>query len=161
MDFTKADIEQIRIDIESEGQSALSMLIHKDGTLNRQGNGSLPPVKVAAIGMTDGAVFHKLLELLDERVFAHAGVYDMPEKTGTPIRYSLVFLGEKPKVKVFEFRVGLQNKEVGELLPYVDAFINNAAALTNDWYEKALVNNNAANKTVSAAPKKKWWQFGK
>lgn len=136
MDFTKTDIEQIRIDIESEGQSALSMLIHKDGTLNRQGNGNLPPVKVAAIGMTDGAIFRKLVDTLDERIFEQAGIYDHPNKQGQPIRYSLAFTGQKPKIKVIEFRVGLENTDVGDLLPYVDRFINVAAQMTKEQEKK-------------------------
>ena len=107
MDFTKTDIEQIRIDVDSEGQSALSMLIHKDGTLNRQGSGSLPPVKIATMGMTDGAIFRKLVETLDEGIFEKAGIYDHPNKLGQQIRYALVFIGQNPKIKVFEFRVGL------------------------------------------------------
>lgn len=166
MDFTKTDIEQIRIDIESEGQSALSMLIHKDGTLNRQGNGNLPPVKVAAIGMTDGAIFRKLVDTLDERIFEQAGIYDHPNKQGQPIRYSLAFIGQKPKIKVIEFRVGLENTDVGDLLPYVDRFINVAAQMTNDWYEKALINQDTkTDKTETQSKeeetKKKWWKFGK
>lgn len=165
MEFTKADIEQIRIDIESEGQSALSMLIHKDGTLNRQGNGSLPPVKVAAIGMTDGSVFRKLLDSVNENIFDHAGIYDHPNKLGQQIKYTLAFVGEKPKIKVIEFRVGLENQDVGDLLPYVDKLINAAALLTNEWYEKALVNQGANDDKHIASnkiePKKKWWKFGR
>jgi len=159
MDFIKTDIEQIRIDVESEGQSALSMLIHKDGTLNRQGNGSFPPVKVAAIGMTDGVIFKKLVDALDERIFKEAGIYDHPNKKGQQIRYSLALIGQKPKIKVIEFRVGLENNDVGDLLPYVDKFINIAAQMTSDWYDQAVKNQN--NKTKKTESKKKWWQFGK
>jgi|SRR5690554_3527821 hypothetical protein len=166
MDFTKTDIEQIRIDVESEGQSALSMLIHKDGTLNRQGNGSFPPVKVAAIGMTDGAIFRKLVDALDERIFEQAGIYDHPNKQGQQIRYSLAFIGQKPKIKVIEFRVGLENKDVGDLLPYVDRFINAAAQMTNDWYDKAVKNSDNKSEKIDTSnkqseSKKKWWKFGK
>ena len=167
MDFTKADIEQIRIDIESEGQSALSMLIHKDGTLNRQGNGNLPPMKVAAIGMTDGQVFRTLIDALDERIFEQAGIYDHPNKMGQPIRYCVAFVGEKPKIKVFEFRLGLENKDVGDVLPYIDRFISAAAQLTNEWYEKAVKEPTSTgdkgntSDSNDAAPKKKWWKFGK
>lgn len=166
MNFTKKDIEQIRIDVESEGQSALSMLIHKDGTLNRQGNGNFPTVNVAAIGMTDGAIFRKLVDELDEKIFERAGIYDHPNKLGQQIRYSLALIGQKPKIKVIEFRIGLENTDVGDLLPYVDRFINTAAKLTNEWYEKA-VNNQDSNKekkdnsNKNASANKKWWKFGK
>ena len=150
----KEQVEQIRIDVKSDGESVLSMLIHKDGTLNRQGNGSLPPVKVAALGMTDGHVFRTLLDQLDERAFDHAGIYDHPEKPGRQLNYSVVFLGEKPLLRVFEFRVGSGTQNIGELLPYFNQFIINAVSLTDAWYEKAL------NEPVKPEVKKKpWWKF--
>lgn len=167
MDFTKKDIEQIRVDVESDGESALSMLIHKDGTLNRQGNGKFPQVKVAAIGITDGAIFRELVDALNENIFDQAGIYDHPNKLGQHIRYSLAFIGQKPKIKVIEFRIGLENTDVGDLLPYVDKFINTAAQLTDDWYEKTINNqdSNIEKKVISSKNEidtnKKWWQFGK
>lgn len=159
----KDQVEQIRIEVKADGQSALSMLIHKDGTLNRQGNGSLPPVKLAAIGMTDGSVFRQLMTDLDENIFEHAGIYDHPDKRGQQLNYSVVFLGQKPNLKVFEFRVGSETKNVGNVLPYLDQFISKAAILTNEWYDKsqkgeAVLPDNTANSS-SPQTKKPWYKF--
>lgn len=128
------DIQKFRIDIVSAGTSALSMLICRDGTLGRQGNGKLPADEVSVLAGSDGAIFNRLLALLDERIFPHADVYDHPHKTGIPITYSIVFLGQGQDTAIFEFRFGSETADVGELLPYFDGFISQAVALTDDWY---------------------------
>jgi hypothetical protein len=144
--MNKADVEKIRIDIKSGQDSALSMMLCKDGTLGRKGNGQLPPEKIAVLGMTDGAVFKKLIELLDERVFSLAAIFDHPNKLGQPITYTIAFLGESPNIAVFEFRLGLETPDVGDLLPYFDKLISFVVQGTNEWYqnEKAKIQNSAS-----------------
>ena len=134
--MNKADIQKLRIDIVSGSESALSMLVCRDGTLGRQGSGKLPADTAAVRGTSDGKAFSTLIDMLDERVFPHANVYDHPDKPGLPITYSVAFLGKGEDVAVFEFRFGSETRDVGELLPYVDVFIGQAIALTNDWYEQ-------------------------
>lgn len=135
--MTKKDIEQIRIDIELGGQSALSMMLHKDGSIGRSGNGSLPRVGKAVLGQMDKSLFAGLIDGFEERVLAHPGLYDLPEKRGTPLVYRVAFLGPRPQVAVFEFRLGQENRDVGGLLPYFDAFCSRAVALTDEWYAQA------------------------
>ena len=133
--ITKDQIQKIRIDIISDDKSALFMLLDRDGKISRQGNGSLPADEFEVISENDGSIFEALVGALDDRVFEHAGVYDHPDKAGTPITYSVVFLGEDPNVAVFEFRVGTETENVGELLPYFDQFISKTVMATNQWYE--------------------------
>ena len=130
----KSAIEKLRIDILSDGESALSMLISRDGTLSRQGNGKIPADKANVLGSSDGSVFNTLIEMLDERVFPHAAVYDHPHKIGVPITWSIAFLDNNQITMVFEFRFGSETADVGELLPFFDGFISQAVALTESWY---------------------------
>lgn len=130
----KQDIQKFRIDIVSGGVSALSMMLGRDGTLGRQGNGTLPADKESVLGSSDGTIFNSLVEMLDDRIFPHADVYDHPNKIGVPITYSIVFLGHGNETAIFEFRFGSETSDVGELLPFFDGFIAQAVALTNDWY---------------------------
>lgn len=132
--MNKTQIQKIRIDIISNEQSALSMLLDRDGRISRQGSGALPADVFAVESKNDGSIFSALVDALDEQVFAHAGVYDHPDKTGMPITYSVAFLGEQPDVAVFEFRLGTETKDVGELLPYFDQFISKTVLATNQWY---------------------------
>lgn len=130
----KTDIEKIRIDILSTQDSALSMIISRDGTLGRQGNGALPIELTRITGSSDISVFKKLLDRLDENVFPHAGVYDHPHKPGIPLTYSVAFLDKNQNTSLFEFRFSSETRDVGELLPFFDGFISQAIELTNEWY---------------------------
>ena len=140
----KNRIEKLRIDIVSGKDSALSLLLSRDGNIGRQGNGTLP-TDTSVQGGSDGSAFQKLLALLDEQVFAHAAVYDHPHKPGIPITYSIAFLDSAQHSVAFEFRFGSETSDVGELLPYFDGFITQAVALTDAWYaaEKAKLADTA------------------
>lgn len=130
----KSIIEKFRIDIHSGNVSALSLMLGRDGSIARQGNGKLPADMESVLGNSDGSIFSSLIDMLDERVFPHAAVYDHPHKIGLPISYSIVFLGQGQETAIFEFRFGSGTTDVGELLPFFDGFISQAVALTNDWY---------------------------
>ena len=137
----KADIQKIRIDIVSNHANALTLLLERDGAIARQGTGKLPADEVSVQGNSDGSAFNSLINMLDERIFPHAAVYDHPHKIGVPITWSIVFLGRGDDTVVFEFRFGSETPDVGELLPYLDGFISQAVALTDNWYaeEKAKI----------------------
>lgn len=130
----KSIIEKFRIDIHSGSVSALSLMLGRDGSIARQGNGKLPADMASVLGNSDSSIFSSLIEMLDERIFPHADVYDHPHKIGIPISYSIVFLGQGQETAIFEFRFGSGTTDVGELLPFFDGFISQAVALTNDWY---------------------------
>lgn len=138
--MNKQDIQRLRIDIICDGQSALSMLLDRDGRISRQGTGNLPSDEFAVISENDGSIFSSLIDALDERVFEYAGVYDHPNKRGLPITYSVAFMGaQESDVAFFEFRLGTETGDVGELLPFFTQFISKTEAATQQWYaaEKA------------------------
>lgn len=160
--MTKDEVQKIQFDIEADGQSELSLMLCRDGTIGRQGNGNLPAEKTSVLGLTDGNEFATFINLFDDRVFAHQGVFDHPDKRGMPINYSVAFLGAKPNVCRFEFRLGLENKDVGDLLPYFDDLIKKAVALTDAWHSKATAEKEAGlpAKTLDQPPSKKpWWKI--
>lgn len=135
--MNKSDIQKLRIDIVCDDKSALSLLMDNEGRVSRQGSGALPADDFSVMSVGDGSIFAALVAALDERVFDHAGVYDHPDKSGLPITYSVAFLGAGPEdVAVFEFRLGTETREVGELLPYFDQFISKAVMATDEWYQK-------------------------
>lgn len=145
--MNKDQIQKFRIDIVCDEKSALSLLMDREGRVSRQGSGSLPVDEFSVMSENDGSIFAHLIGAMDERVFDHSGVYDHPDKSGLPITYSIAFLGETPEdVAVFEFRLGTETADVGELLPYFDQFISKAVMATNDWYvaEKAAAEQKGA-----------------
>ena len=136
--MNKNDIDQIRIEIECGGESALSMMLHRDGTAGRSGNGSLPRDGIAVLGIIDKRVFKTLIDSLDERIFPQAGAYEIKNKIGTPVTYGVAFLRKDKPLASFEFRLGLDNRDAGNLVAYLDGFIQHAVALTNDWHQETL-----------------------
>jgi hypothetical protein len=165
MEFSKDSIIQIVIDIDVESESILSMRIHKDGTLQRKGNGNIPPIGIAAIGMTDGGVFRKLIDLLHEGILQHAGTYEQIEQTGTPVTYRIVFMGEKPNFRILEFRISSDSDNCGVIFKYMVGYVQAAIQWTDKWYHQALVENkvitNPETAIRCAGPKQPWWLFGK
>lgn len=138
--MNKAEIQQIRIDIECGGETALSMVLYRDGTLGRSGNGSLPRDGITCLGMSDGSAFSTLIDSLNEGVFPHVGTHEIKDKKGTPVRYAIGFLGTGDRLLAgFEFRMGLDNRDAGNLVAYFDGFIQHAVALTNDWHKETLL----------------------
>jgi len=130
-----SEIEKVRIDIQSDGVSAMSLMISRIGEMMRQGSGNFPADEFVADGDIDPNIFLQLIEDLDEKIFPHAAVYDHPEKLGQPLTYSIAFLDKQDRTLVFEFRFGTETKDVGDLLPYFEQFISKALILTNDWYQ--------------------------
>ena len=136
----KTEIQKFRIDIVCDDKSALSLLMDSEGRVSRQGSGAMPAEDFSVMSVGDGSIYAALIDALDERVFDHAGVYDHPDKSGLTITYSVAFLGSSPEeVALFEFRLGTETADVGELLPYFDQFISKAVMATEEWYraEKA------------------------
>jgi hypothetical protein len=149
---TKDEIQKIRFDIEADGQSALSMALDRDGTIARQGNGDIPARKQSVLGMSDGSVFRQLIEIIDEGVLDKQGIFDHPNKQGMPIKYTIAFLGPQPNVRYFEFRLGTESKDVGDLLPYFDNLIQTAVRNTESWFVQAT------NPQPPPAKPKPWWK---
>lgn len=133
----KEEIQRLRIDIRCDGKSVLSLLMDRNGRVSRQGSGAIPADDFAVMSEGDGSIFAALVDALEDQVFGHAGIYDHPDKSGLPITYSIAFLGVSPDdVAVFEFRLGTETGNVGELLPYFDQFISKAVMATDGWYAK-------------------------
>ena len=82
----KGEIFGISVHVLTAGQSALTLIINKDGSLHRQGNGAIPPLNVTVLGMTDGSYFREAIDRLDERLLDLGGVYDHPDKVWRPGR---------------------------------------------------------------------------
>lgn len=134
----KSDINKIRIDIHSDEVSALSLLIDNQGNIKRQGNGTLPIKEEEVVGKTTSDVFANVLALVDEQVMPYANLYDHPNKAGTPLTVSVAFMSHEDDIKAFEFRLGTETPDVGELFPFFDNFIAQAISITQLWYDEEV-----------------------
>ncbi len=135
----RENIIKIRIDIYSEQQHALSLMLASDGAIVRQGTANLPVETAIFDGQIETSVFDSLINELDNELFAYASVYDHPDKSGRPVVYSVAFLDKQAEESFFEFRFGTQTADLGDLLPYFDHFISKAVHLTDAWYKEQLI----------------------
>lgn len=138
-----SEVQKLRIDVVSEDKSALYLLMDRDGMISRQGTGNLPVEEFTITSESDGSVFKQLLDVLDDRMFEHVGVYDLPEKKGIPVVISVAFLDAQDEPAFFEFRFGTENEDVGELLPFFDKFISHTIQLTDHWYHQEMQKHKA------------------
>src|SRR5262245_6721097 len=100
------------------------MMLHRDGTLGRSDNGSLPRDGITCLGTSDGVAFRTLVDWLNKAVFDHTGTYEIKDKKGTPVRYAIGFLGAEDRLLAgYDFRMGLDNRDAGNLVAYFDSFI--------------------------------------
>jgi hypothetical protein len=132
--------------------------------------------------MTDGQTFRDLMMIFEQNYLQYDNIYDHPDKSGIPLALSVVFLGEKPLIKVFEFRYGTETKDLGDIAPYFAGYIQKAIEFSDDWYYKsireiptqslaAVFNVVDAEESIQkkkqeeaqliTANEKKWWQFWK
>lgn len=132
--MNKSEIEKVRFDVVCDEGSALMMLLDKQGSISRQGTGALPIIDFLVTSESNGEVFNKLIDIIDERAFEYSGVYELAEKKGIPLTLSIAFLDTQEQPHFFEFRFGSDNEDVGELLPYFDKYVSQALALTDQWY---------------------------
>jgi hypothetical protein len=141
----KEEVLEIRIEMTINMQTALFIVLGKDGSLARQGNGNREILKERYLSESDESLFIKLMETIEEDLFDHFGVYDMPEKDGDPCRLSVVFKNEK-EVKGFEFYYGYKSKHG----PHVDVLklVEEAVNLTEGWYQE-----------VRKGKGRKWWHL--
>ena len=94
------------------------------------------------LGIADPKWFSDLLASIDERVFARAGIYDLPDKSGLPVTYKIAFLSgpasNRSMVYGFGFKTGSEARADDSLLPYFDSLIGRAVGLTESWYASQL-----------------------
>jgi hypothetical protein len=141
----KEEVLEIRIELRIDSQCSLFLVLGKDGALARQGSGTKDISKERFLGQSDGQYFKELIGDIDEEIFDHFGVYDLPEKDGSQCHLSVVFKDEKG-VSGFDFYFGYKSKNGPQIK--IAGLLDKAVKITEDWYREAL------NKK-----RKKWWQL--
>jgi hypothetical protein len=158
--MNKNQIEEIFIKKRIDFFVVLELSIKANGQIQRRGDAELPSKRTVVNGMADPVIFSQLINSLDERIFHLSDVYDSPDKPGKLVVYTIRFLGKKPPHLDFQFYVGSESEKVGDLLPYLQAFISRALVLTDDWYATGITNLLEYKQSENyAVPKKPWYRF--
>jgi len=142
-------IDKVLITLEVGDRTALLVLLAKDGSVHRKGNGNADNTElVLAQGISHDGHFEALMMNIDESIFHHTGLIRLPNPVGRECRLSLIFQG-KDDVD-FSFRVIYGEESEGPPAELAQILIN-AVKLTEAWYTGQLKPEEI----------KKWWQVWK
>lgn len=138
-----SDYNFVTIELNIDKDNSLMILLHKDGTINRKGDGSYRIQKTIYMGMVDKPIFDELMSTITDDFKRYLGkVYDLPDKKGKTCSVEIT-LGSDNGGTGMKFIYG--SKSIGPP-DVVATFVEEAIHLTNPWFKKQQ-------------PPKKWWQF--
>lgn len=140
-------IKVLSISIKVKEKTSLYILLHQDGTINRQGYGTFDFNSIFCIGITEtNEMLKELSSLIDSEFESYLNrIYDLPNQKGN-LCSTEINLETANGIFGIKFNYGSESIGPPEA---VHKLILKAIELTDSWYK---VNNTY---------KKKWWQIWK
>ena len=140
----------ITLELQIENDPALFILLHRDGTINRKGNGSEIIDNNFFMGLTatskmldelGGLVNEEFMQFMDK-------VFDAPGKEGKKCSIEIALEYSNQEMHGTKFYYG--TKSIGPPKPVSD-FVIRAIELTNPWYyeQQKMVKKKSS----------RWWKF--
>lgn len=136
--FAKHLISQILITLDSGDKNALFILLDKNGTIHRKGNGNADADLPLIQGRSHLGHFDAMLMTVNEAIFNHTGVIKMPDRVGVDNSLTIIF--QAGQNIDYSFRVIYGQQSEGPPQELAEILIN-AVKLTEGWYteQQALV----------------------
>ena len=129
----KNEVDLVSITLEVEDETWLFILLARDGTINRMGDGANSPEKESVyIGLTTEKLFEKFMANIDEAMLSHPGAYDHNEKEGKNCSVKIIFSDQKEE-KQAGFYFGYGSDSAGPPQP-IPSLILNAIEITDPWH---------------------------
>lgn len=147
--YEKLLIDKVLITLEVGDKTCLFILLGKDGTIHRKGDGSPQHNLPLQMGVSNQRHFDAFMMTVNEAVFAYKGVVRYPNRVGTDCSLTIIFQG--PNEVDFSFRVIYGADSAGPPSELVEILIN-AVKLTEGWYQEQL---------AEPQEEKKGWKFWK
>jgi hypothetical protein len=87
------DLSAFLVHLEYDGRPTLVVLLARDGSINRMGDGTLDPEVDSTwyIGRVEEPLFDKLMEVVPEEILELSGRYDPPDRLGVECKCTFVF----------------------------------------------------------------------
>ena len=133
--YEKLLIDKVLITLEVGDKTCLFILLGKDGTIHRKGNGSPAGDLPLHRGVSTQKHFDAFMMTVNEAVFAYKGVIKQPNRIGTECSLTIIFQG--PDDVDFSFRVIYGADSEGPPRELVEILIN-AVKITEGWYQEQL-----------------------
>ena len=178
----KDKLDNCLVSLDVGNKNALFIVLAKDGTICRRGNGNPNKDLELIKGNSDLEHFQAFMMTVNEDILQFSGFFEQTPIVGRPCKLMIVFSG--PNGEEAGFKVEYGEDSQGPPADIVEMLIN-AVKLTDPWYEEELTRsksssassrpafspdvNNAntttpngpAIKSVSNTPdsKKSWWKL--
>jgi len=128
-----SEIELLTVTLEIGDRRSLFILLAKDGSINRQGTGTIDNQdKELFIGVTEDLLFEHAITYITDDMLKYMGSYDLPDKKGLPCRLSIGFQFDYGEENGFDFVYAAESEgppdEIAELLLA-------AVQITEPWYK--------------------------
>ena len=170
----KDKLDNCLVSLDVGEKNALFIVLAKDGTVCRRGNGNpdkdLPLLK----GQSSLKHYQAFMMTIHEEHFQFSGVFDQTPMTGRPCKMMIVFTG--PGGEEAGFKVNYGEDSVGPPREIVEMLVN-AVKITDPWYEEERTKLTAPPQqatpsrpyqTPAVKPsanndphKRPWWEFWK
>ncbi len=127
----KEKIDTAVIALETAGRLNLFVLLSKDGTVNRRGEGSMVSEDDNTyVGKSEDPLFDRFMESVPEEILSHAGTYSQADPQGELCKLTLGLRSPDGTIG-FEFNFGSRSDGPPD---EIRALLQLAADLTDDWY---------------------------
>lgn len=150
----KNRIDKILLTLEVGDTTALFILLGKDGTIHRKGNGGADSELPLMQGSSGDGHFEALMMTVDENIFQFTGLLKQPERLGRDCQLTIIFQGRDELD--FSYRIVYGEHSQGPPAELTQILIN-AVKITEPWYRQRLVDQ----KEEEKQEEKKWWQIWK
>lgn len=178
----KDKLDNCLVSLDVGNKNALFIVLAKDGTICRRGNGNPNKDFELLKGTSDLEHFQAFMMTVNEDILQFSGFFEQTPIIGRPCKLMIVFSG--PHGEEAGFKVEYGEDSQGPPADIVEMLIN-AVKLTDPWYEEELARSHSSNgnnrpaftpdinnantatpngpaiKSVSNTPdsKKSWWKL--
>lgn len=160
----KDKLDKCLISLDIADRNTLFIVLTKDGTICRGGNGN-PDAQLELLkGYSDLGHYEAFMMTVDENWFMFSGAFEQTPYEGRMCKLLVVFSGADGEEAGFKVTYG--EDSVGPPKEIVQMLIN-AVKLTEDWYQEERTKLRqqpvvaAAVRPQSTVEEVKWWQFWK
>jgi hypothetical protein len=144
--YEKLLIDKVLITLEIGEKTCLFILLGKDGTIHRKGDGSAKHELPLHRGISPQRHFDAFMMTVNEAIFAYSGIRRQPNMKGDVCSLTIIFQG--PNNVDFPFRVIYGADSEGPPRELAELLIN-AVKITESWYQEQLAE-------PQEEPKKSW-----
>lgn len=130
--ISAADLDVCFIRMEHGGEDVLFILLSRDGSINRMGDGTPSPVdKTLYIGVVKEPLFDQLMEVVPDDLFRYVSRLEIPDREGIDTTISVMFQHKDGRVLPFEVLFG---SESGGVPLELQTILRRALELSDGWW---------------------------